>query len=122
MLPMSAAVLDPPGGSVGARRLLVSGRTPGVPDGEALVTFELERDAILDALQPVDPQAPDSAVVQSNWSRAVNKVVVGQSVPVKQGAFSTELTWDRELPAGPYYVKVYAQGAGKDSAGFIQVP
>ena len=111
------ATLATPGGSREAGTLTVTGTAPGVENGTALVTLEVERDVILEALAPVDPEHPDTATVQANWRQAVNKVVAQVTVPVVRGAFSANLSWSR-APTGILYVKVYAQDTRTDSFGF----
>lgn len=119
--PRTLVTFDPLTGSVKQGVLTVSGTAPGIDEGTALVTLEVERDALLYSLDPVDPDNPDTATVQANWSKAVDKVVTGASVPVSGGAFSAELSWTPPLP-GKGYVKVYAASATADSFGVIEPP
>jgi hypothetical protein len=120
-LPRTVVVFDPVVGSLKQGALTVSGTAPGIDQGTALVTLEVERDALLFPLDPVDPDNPDTATVQANWSKAVDKVVTGVSVPVAGGAFSAELSWTPPLP-GKGYVKVYAASATTDSFGVVVPP
>jgi hypothetical protein len=121
--PRSTVSFDPVvGGSFKDGKLAVSGRAPGVTQGTALVTLEVERDVLLHPVTAVDPYSPDQATVQANWSKAVDKVVTSRTVPVSQGAFTAELTWTPPLPGDAFYVKVYAESAAADSFGVVKVP
>lgn len=117
--PASEVVFDPIQGELPDGTLTVSGATPGVDAGSALVTLETERDVILASLDPVDPEDPDPVVVAANWARAVDKTVVSVTVPVTGGRFQAVLVPPEDLPVGTYYIKVYAEGNGVDSFGFV---
>jgi len=109
-------------GSMGEGQVAVAGRAPGLTDGVAWVTLECERDMILDELEEVDPNNPDPAVVQANWAKAVDKVVVGEGVALVDGAFEASFTLPDDLPPGEYFLKVYAQDDLTDSFGYVPVP
>jgi hypothetical protein len=120
--PRTEVSFDPPGGSFKDGRLKVRGHAPGITEGTAIVTLEVERDILLHTLDPVDPFNLDQATVQANWSKAVDKVVTGKTVPVANGVFTAELIWTPPLPGDAFYVKVYAESATTDSFGFVKVP
>lgn len=119
--PRTAIVFDPVGGAFKDGRLVVSGSAPGIDQGQATVTLELERDVMLHPLEPVDPSSPDEATVQANWSKAVDKVVAETVAPVAGESFVAGLSWTPPLPGRAFYVKVYAQSASADSFGVVRV-
>lgn len=108
-------------GSLPDGLLHVSGTAPGVGDGTAWVTLETERDVVLHNLIPVDPGDPDADAVRTNWELAVDKIVVGETVAVEGGAFTADLRFPADLPAGDYYVKVYAHDGTSDSFGYARL-
>ena len=120
--PKTRVLFDPIAGSVKEGNLTVSGETPGLVDGQAWVTLESERDEILGTLDPVDPADPNPAAVQSNWDKAINKVVTGVAVAVQDGRFEATLTWSESVKNGSYYVKVYANSRESDSFGYVDAP
>ena len=119
--PQTAIAFEPVGGAFKDGRLVVSGVAPGIDQGQATVTLELERDVMLYPLEPVDPSSPDEATIQANWSKAVDKVVAEAVVPVTGGSFVAQLGWTPPLPGRAFYVKVYAQSASADSFGVVRV-
>ncbi|MBM4396083.1 MAG: hypothetical protein FJ087_10370 [Deltaproteobacteria bacterium] len=127
--PGSDVAFDPVTGKTPDGPLHVAGAAPGVESGSALVTLETERDVIRADLEEVDPDDPDPATVQANWAKAIDKVVVGVTVPVANGRFEADLTCPDDLPLGTYWIKVYAStdpaapaGTAADSFGAIQAP
>jgi hypothetical protein len=120
--PRGAVVFDAVDDQVAQGTITVAGRAAGIDQGSALVTVEVERDALLHTLEPVDPENPDTATVQANWEKAMDKVVDGQTVTVSGGAFSAELSWTPPLPAGPLYIKVYAENETRDAFGVHLLP
>ncbi len=119
--PQGLATLNKTSGSAAERTITVSGETSGLASGSALVTLEVERDQIIGALAPVDPQNPDEATVQANWAKANNKVVVGATVPVTAGAFEVTLDFPDGLPGNRGWVKVYAWEGNQDRFGMLEI-
>jgi len=120
--PGSDAVFDDVEGGMSADQIRVQGTAPGVGDGTAWVTLEMERDVILWPLDPVDPDDPDQQTVQSNWEKAVDKVLSSAEVDVVSGAFEADLDVPDGLPTGAYWIKVYAYDDVSDSFGAVQAP
>jgi len=100
-------------------RVTVGGEAPGIEDGKAWVTLEGARDLILHDLEQVDPDRPNAAAARRNWEKATDKVVASAEVPVTDGRFEAELTFEEgiRLPQGGYYVKVYADDGTHDAFG-----
>lgn len=122
-LPPSVVALSlGPDSSTGSGRIEVRGQIDTLSSGEALVTLEADRDVILGTLAPVDARHPDTATVQANWRRAVDKVVTSATVPIRGGSFSATLRVEESLPAGEYFVKVWAHDENRDGVGFVRVP
>ena len=109
-------------GSVEDGLITLSGRAPGVADGSAWVTLEAPVEKILYDLEPVDPLNPDEETVQSNWAKAVDKVVVGESVQMTGDTFEAELAFPTGLPDWKYIIKVYADDGENDSFGYMAAP
>lgn len=109
-------------GSVASGNIKVAGTTPGVVTGTAYVALETERDVIPWDLEPVDPDNPDQATIQSNWAKAIDKVILGEWVDVTDGTFEADLWFPDDQPAGTYWIKVYAMDDTTDSFGFVQAP
>lgn len=101
--------------------LHITGSAPGISSGQAFITLEVERDVILEQLTPINPENPDPAIVQANWKKAVNKVLVSKTVPVSNNTFSAEIECPDFMPGGPYYLKVYADDGTNDSFGFSTI-
>ncbi len=121
-LPRGRATVEVTSGVVRGGRLSIAGTTPGVRDGQAVVSLEVPRNVVLGEATDIDPEAPDEAAVQRNWTRAIDTVVVAQTVPVADGAFSAELTFDPHLPGDTFYVKVYAHDGVRDAVGVVTAP
>jgi hypothetical protein len=102
--------------------LHVTGTTPGLDSGSALVTLEVERDVILQELATINPDKPDTATVQANWAKASDKVLFSTTATVTGGQFAADVEVPASLPDGPYYLKVYADDGAKDAFGFTMIP
>jgi hypothetical protein len=120
--PMSAVRFDTVTGAMAAGSIAVSVTTPGVASGKAHVTLEANRDMIIHELAPVDAANPDQATVQANWAKAGDKVLVGATVDVANGAFEATLTVPAGYKEGRYFIKVYADDGAADSYGSTEAP
>ena len=120
--PASEAQFEPPVGSVDSGSVHVTGNAPGIEEGTAFITLEMERNVILWDLEPVDFENPDQATIQSNWEKANNKVIQSAEVAVNGGTFQALLEFTDDLPVDTYWLKVYAHDDTLDSFGFIEAP
>lgn len=92
-----------------------SGLAPGIEEGTAHVTLEVDVSKIPWDLEPVaNPTDPLAwPVIQANWDKAMNKVVASADVPITDGAFQGTLTCP-PTGAGRRHLKVLAQGPERD--------
>lgn len=116
--PRELAGFDAPTGSIASRRLEVSGTTPGVGTGTAIVTLETERDVVVGTLATIDAKHPKASDVNANWAKSNDKAVARVEVPVTGGRFQATLDWTVDLIDGAdYYLKVYAGDGTTDVLG-----
>ena len=127
--PQTAIEFTSVSGSMEEAVLHVQGKAPGVDQGSAAVTLEVDRNVIYreDEMVEIDPDNYETYEVQFNYARAMNKVIVQQDVSVSGGQFSASLT----LPEGfdmslgmdnKYFIKVYAYDDTHDSFGNTRAP
>ena len=112
-------------GTVDSGHLEVSGETPGIVTGEALVTLEVPQDKYVHEVTAIDPNGSLAAqleTIQANWEIANDKTIIGVTVPVENGRFTVELTFDPELAEYKNYIKVYADDGVVDSFGVMRAP
>jgi hypothetical protein len=93
----------------------------GFTTGTAHVTLESSRKVILGQIEQV-PSDTDliarNTVIMANYDTANNKVAVEKDVSFSSGTASVTLAVPATLPAGGYYLKIYAQdSAGHDAFG-----
>lgn len=106
--------VNPPPRPLTPGSMTVTGTVPGLVQGSAYVTLEVERDRYVHPLTPVDPKRPSQAVIQANWAKANDKIIVGLTVPVTNGAFTAELTWDTGVVKAGDWIKVLAHDGSVD--------
>jgi hypothetical protein len=100
--------------------LTVTATFPSLTSGaEAIVTLESTRKAILGdiAAVPADGDSGRDAVVVKNYETANDKVVASVTASLTESSLSTTLKIPSDLPAGRYYIKVFAQDARSDFIG-----
>ncbi len=106
--PQHDVLVTPPAKPLTPGSMTVTGTVPGLSSGRARVALEVERDNFVQLLETVDPQHPDEAVIQANWTKANDKVIVEATVPVVDGMFTAELAWDIGLIRYGNWIKVLA--------------
>ncbi len=116
-------------GSMEGGALTVQAEAPGVDQGTAVVTLEVDRNVIYkeDEMVEIDPDDFETYQVQFNYSHAMNKVIVQQDVTVSGGQFSSTLKLpdDFDMSLGmdnKYFIKVYAYDTEHDSFGSMRAP
>jgi hypothetical protein len=92
-------------GSLASKNVTVSGTVPGVSSGKAFVSIEVSRTEYVGV---IDSENTDEATIQSNWAIANNKTFASTTVDVVDGAFTANLTWEKNVGGGDRYIKVYA--------------
>jgi hypothetical protein len=115
--PREIATFDAPSGTLASKSLNVSGTAPGIGSGTAIVSLETERDVILGALKPVNPDNPVSADVNANLVVSNDKTIAHAEVAVTNGRFQATLGWTADVAGGDYYLKIYAQDGTSDAIG-----
>ena len=102
--------------------LTVEGCTDAVAEGQAYVTLESQRGAILGELRNVPDSGlePEEAIVYNNET-ANNKVVSSVEAQLVEGCFEIELPVPETSPPARYWVKVYVSGEGGDAVGSTAV-
>jgi hypothetical protein len=101
----------------------VSASFAGLGAGQARVTLESRRSIIPAELAdvPADGDPTRDAVIEANYQKANNKVVVEVMVPHDGATLSAELVVPAGLYAGDYWVKVYADDGAADVGGAAKI-
>ncbi|MFH1435991.1 MAG: C25 family cysteine peptidase [Pseudomonadota bacterium] len=101
----------------------VAGRCKEVDDGEAIVTFEHDRDLFYPPLEEVPPRTDDGYedTVKRNYDSANNFVIRSASVTIEDGSFEARLQTPFNTPPGTYYIKAYAGDDERDEFASIEV-
>ena len=111
--------VNPSTASDGAE-LTVTATFPSLASGaEAIVTIESTRKAILGDIAdvPTDGDSSRDAVIEKNYETANDKVVASVTASLTGSTLSTTLKIPSDLPAGRYYIKVFAQDTRSDFIG-----
>ena len=111
--------VNPSTASNGAE-LTVTATFPSLASGaEAIVALESTRKAILGDIAnvPTDGDSGRDAVIEKNYETANDKVVASVKASLTGSTLSTTLKIPSDLPAGRYYIKVFAQDTRNDFIG-----
>jgi hypothetical protein len=111
--------VNPSTASNGAE-LTVTATFPSLASGaEAIVALESTRKAILGDIAnvPTDGDSGRDAVIEKNYETANDKVVASVTASLTGSSLSTTLKIPSDLPAGRYYIKVFAQDTRSDFIG-----
>lgn len=116
--PQPATVEATPAEASPGADLAVAITTP-LRGGTATVTLESARSQILQPLAPVPPDGDPGrdAVIAANYAAANDKRVASRSEPVVGGAVATNITIPVDVPAGFYWLRVYAEDGPHNAFG-----
>lgn len=116
--PLPASVTAAPDETTPGAELAVEVSTP-LGGGKALVTLESDRSQILQPIAPVPPDGDPKrdAVIASNYAAANDKRVATREVPLVAGAVSTSVKVPDDVPAGFYWLRVYAEDGPQNAFG-----
>ena len=64
----------------------MEGNVPQMNNGVAIVSLDVPRDKLHAELLTVEPESPDPATVQSNWSASVNTSIASAEVEIENGS------------------------------------
>lgn len=95
----------------------------GLSTGKALFSLESGRATILGQIQtvPADGDPQRDAIIQQNYETANHRVVISEEVSITAGQAKASLLVPADLPAGFYYLKVYADNGEKDAFGNYRI-
>ncbi len=120
--PKGKIALEAVGQAIAGKPLTVKGKTDGLADGKAVVTFEIQRKQIRGDLEPLELDKPGyEKRVAKNYEIANEKVVARKEVKVAGGAFEAVLELPDDLLYTKHYVKAYAWNDGGDALGSVEV-
>lgn len=95
----------------------------GFTTGKALFSLESSRTNIVGEIQevPADSDPTRDTIIQQNYDAANEKIVISEEVTVADGKAKASLLVPSDLPAGYYYLKVYADNGEKDAFGSLRI-
>ncbi len=112
-----AASLEAPASVQPGQAVQVRMRAP-LETGMAHFSLTIPRDKALGEVAPVGEDHPDAEaeMIRMN-ARANNKTLLAGQADIRAGRADWSFRLPRNLPPGPLYVNVYAQGSRRDAAG-----
>ena len=109
-------------------QLVLTGSSPSVRQGTALVRYDIDRKKLKDRIKPHKklPEDQAAAVISENHRTAADKTLFKQEVPIQDGRFSLALDRKAATPRRvngrlqwTFYFRVYAWNDHQDAVGSI---
>lgn len=105
-----------PGDTIG-----LCGQIHGPTQGGLLLTMETQRSALAHPLRPVGSSPDRDSIIESNWIRANDRVLLQRTGRYKRGGFGFRFTIPRWIKPGTYVLRVVASDGLRDATGTTSI-